>query len=104
MWPIALFTLCVEGTQPRDKCAWIAAAVRVVLPYERSATSSVSLILVHLRCPTMRSVAVTVEDVIDGHVDRDIPQPGLVTESGRYVALDFTSDFLSRLAVADRDG
>lgn len=99
-----MLTLCLEGTQSRDECARIAAEVRVVLPYERSAASTVGLILVHLHCPTMRSVAVTVEDVIDGYVDRDVPQSDLLTEGGRYMALDFTSDFVSRLAVADRNG
>lgn len=99
-----LLASCVEGAQSRDECAWIAAAVRVVLPYVRSAASSVSLILVHLHCPTVRSVAVTVEDLIDGYIDRDSPQPDLLTEGGSYMALDFTGDFVSRRAVADRNG
>jgi hypothetical protein len=46
--PIALLTLCVEGTQARDESAWIAAAVRVVLPNERPAARFVRLVLFHL--------------------------------------------------------
>ena len=99
-----MLTLCIEGTQPCDECAWIAAAVRVVLPYERPPASFVRLILFHLRCPTARSVAVTVEDVIDDYVDCDIPQPDLVAEGRRYVALDFAGDVVGRLTVANRDG
>jgi hypothetical protein len=44
----ALLTLCVEGTQARDECARIAAAVRVVFPNERSAARFVRLVLFHL--------------------------------------------------------
>jgi hypothetical protein len=41
--------LCVEGAQARDECAWIAAAVRVVIPNERPAASFVRLVLFHAR-------------------------------------------------------
>jgi len=110
--PTALLALCVEGTQARDECACIAAAVRVVLPNERPAASFVRLVLFHLlTCATaadMRTVlsaaVVTVDDVIDGHVDRDIPQSHLVAEGRRYMALDFASYLVSRVAVADRNG
>ena len=44
----ALLTRCVEGTQACDECAWIAAAVRVVLPDERPAARFVRLVLFHL--------------------------------------------------------
>jgi hypothetical protein len=47
--PTALLTLCVEGAQARDECAWIAAAVRVVMPNERPAASFVRLVLFHAR-------------------------------------------------------
>jgi hypothetical protein len=46
--PAALLTRCVEGTQACDECAWIAAAVRVVLANERSAARFVRLVLFHL--------------------------------------------------------
>jgi hypothetical protein len=44
-----LLTLCVEGAQARDECAWIAAAIRVVIPNERPAASFVRLVLFHVR-------------------------------------------------------
>jgi hypothetical protein len=44
-----LLTLCVEDAQARDECAWIAAAVRVVIPNERPAASFVRLVLFHGR-------------------------------------------------------
>jgi hypothetical protein len=43
-----LLTLCVEGTQARYECAWIAAAVRVMLSNERPAARFVRLVLFHL--------------------------------------------------------
>ena len=108
--PTALVALCVEGTHARDECAWIAAAVRVVLPNERPAPSFVRLVLLHALspsppAPTVRSAAVvTVDDVIYGYVDRDIPQPDLVSERHRDLVLDFAGDLVSRIAVADRNG
>ena len=53
--PAALLTRCVEGMQARDECAWIAAAVRVVLPDERPAARFVRLVLFHL---PIRAIAV----------------------------------------------
>src|SRR5689334_2419506 len=50
------------------------------------------------------AAVVTVDDVIDGYVDHDIPQPGLVAEGCRHVALDVAGDLVCRVAVADRDG
>jgi hypothetical protein len=44
----ALLTLRVDCPQARDKCAWIAAVVRVVLPDERPSARFVRLVLVHL--------------------------------------------------------
>jgi hypothetical protein len=44
-----LLTLCVEGAQARDECAWIATAVRVVIPDERPAARFVRLVLFHAR-------------------------------------------------------
>jgi hypothetical protein len=43
-----LLALCVEGMQARDEGAWIAAAVRVMLPNERPAARFVRLVLFHL--------------------------------------------------------
>jgi hypothetical protein len=104
--PAGLLKLCLQGTQARDKCAWIASAVGVVLPNERPAASFVSLILIHLcACPTIWSATVvTVEDVIDGDVDRDIPQPNLIAQSRRYLALDLAGDLMSWVSKADRNG
>jgi hypothetical protein len=46
--PAALLTRCLDGTQARDECAWIAAVVRVMLPDERPAARFVRLVLFHL--------------------------------------------------------
>jgi hypothetical protein len=43
-----LLTLCVDCTQARDECAWIAAVVRVVFPDERPSARFVRQVLFHL--------------------------------------------------------
>ena len=54
--PNALLTRCAEGAQACDECAWIAAAVRVMLPDERSAARLVRLVLFHLPIPAIAAI------------------------------------------------
>ncbi len=101
-----MLTLCLQGTQARDKSARIASAVGVMRPNERPAASFVRLVLFHLcaRPTAWSATVVTVEDVIDSDVDRDIPQPNLVAQGRCYLALDRARDLMNRVSVADCHG